>query len=196
MTGHWEFTLGAARVQQIVDHDFKGKIDFIAQNVNTTDFGDPVFPPYVIKPMNGVPVAIVGQAFPYTPIAHPRYLVPDWTFGIQEETMQRAVDEARGKGAQAVILLSHNGMDVDLKLASRVRGIDAILGGHTHDGVPAPVIVSNAGGKTLVTNAGSNGKFLGVLDLEVKGGKVSRFPLQAAAGVRQPAPGRRARWRR
>jgi len=175
MTGHWEFTLGAARVQQVVENDFKGKIDFVAQNVKTTDFGDPVFPPYLIKPINGVPVAIVGQAFPYTPIAHPKYLVPDWSFGIQEETLQRAVEEARAKGAQAVVLLSHNGMDVDLKLAARVRGIDAILGGHPHDGVPAPVIVSNAGGKTLVTNAGSNGKFLGVLDLEVKGGKVADF---------------------
>jgi sulfur-oxidizing protein SoxB len=175
MTGHWDFTLGAERVQQIVDHDFKGRIDFIAQNVKTADFGDPVFPPYVIKPMNGVPVAIVGQAFPYTPIANPRYFVPDWNFGIQEETLQRAVDEARAKGAQAVVLLSHNGMDVDIKLASRVRGIDAILGGHTHDGMPAPLIVNNAGGKTLVTNAGSNGKFLGVLDLEVTGGKVADF---------------------
>jgi len=175
MTGHWEFTLGAERVQQIVEKDFKGRVDFVAQNVKTTDFGDPVFPPYVIKSMNGVPVAIVGQAFPYTPIANPRYLVPEWSFGIQEETLQKAVDEARGKGAQAVVLLSHNGMDVDLKLASRVRGIDAILGGHTHDGVPAPVIVSNAGGKTLVTNAGSNGKFLGVLDLEMAGGKVADF---------------------
>ncbi|MBI5911321.1 MAG: thiosulfohydrolase SoxB [Betaproteobacteria bacterium] len=175
MTGHWDFTLGAERVQHIVDNDFKGRIDFLAQNVKTADFGDPVFPPYVIKPMNGVPVAIVGQAFPYMPIANPRYFVPDWNFGIREETMQRAVDEARGKGAQAVILLSHNGMDVDLKLATRVRGIDAILGGHTHDGMPAPVIVNNAGGKTLVTNAGSNGKFLGVLDLEVKDGKVADF---------------------
>jgi sulfur-oxidizing protein SoxB len=175
MTGHWEFTLGAERVQHVVDNDFKGKIDFIAQNVKTADFGDPVFPPYVIKPMNGVPVAIVGQAFPYTPIAHPKYLVPEWNFGIQEQTLQRAVDEARSKGAQAVVLLSHNGMDVDIKLAARVRGIDAILGGHTHDGVPAPLIVNNAGGKTLVTNAGSNGKFLGVLDLEVKGGKVADF---------------------
>ena len=175
MTGHWEFTLGAERVQQIVENDFKGRVDFVAQNVKTTDFGDPVFPPYVIKTMNGVPVAIVGQAFPYTPIANPRYLVPEWSFGIQEETLQRSVDEARAKGAKAVVLLSHNGMDVDLKLASRVRGIDAILGGHTHDGVPAPVIVSNAGGKTLVTNAGSNGKFLGVLDFEVKGGKVADF---------------------
>jgi sulfur-oxidizing protein SoxB len=175
MTGHWEFTLGAERVQQIVDGDFNGRIDFVAQNVKTADFGDPVFPPYVIKPMNGVPVAIVGQAFPYTPIANPKYLVPDWSFGIQEEALQRAVDEARAKGAQAVVLLSHNGMDVDLKLAARVRGMDAILGGHTHDGMPAPVIVSNAGGKTLVTNAGSNGKFLGVLDLEVAGGKVADF---------------------
>jgi len=175
MTGHWDFTLGAERVQHIVENDFKGRIEFIAQNVKTADFGDPVFPPYVIKPMNGVPVAIVGQAFPYMPIANPKYFVPEWSFGIQEETMQRAVDEARAKGAQAVILLSHNGMDVDLKLASRVRGIDAILGGHTHDGMPAPAIVSNAGGKTLVTNAGSNGKFLGVLDLEVAGGKVAGF---------------------
>jgi sulfur-oxidizing protein SoxB len=175
MTGHWEFTLGAERVQQVINHDFKGRIDFIAQNVKTADFGDPVFPPYVIKPMNGVPVAIVGQAFPYTPIAHPKYLVPDWNFGIQEETLQRAVDEARAKGAQAVVLLSHNGIDVDIKLAARMRGIDAILGGHTHDGMPAPLIVTNAGGKTLVTNAGSNGKFLGVLDLEVTGGKVANF---------------------
>ena len=175
MTAHWEFTLGAARVQQVIENDFKGKIDFVAQNVKTTDFGDPVFSPYTVKTMNGVPVAIVGQAFPYTPISHPKYLVPDWTFGIQEETLQKAVDEARAKGAQAVVLLSHNGIDVDLKLATRVRGIDAIFGGHTHDGVPAPVIVSNAGGKTLVTNAGSNGKFLGVLDFEVKGGKVADF---------------------
>ena len=175
MTGHWEFTLGAERVRHVVDNDFKGKIDFVAQNIKTTDFGDPVFPPYVIKSVNGVPVAIIGQAFPYTPIANPRYMMPDWSFGIQEETLQKAVDEARAKGAQAVILLSHNGMDVDLKLATRVRGIDAILGGHTHDGMPAPAIVSNAGGKTLVTNAGSNGKFLGVLDFEVKGGKVADF---------------------
>ncbi len=125
--------------------------------------------------MNGVPVAIIGQAFPYTPIANPGYLVPDWTFGIQEENLQRIIDEARAKGAQAVVLLSHNGMDVDLKLASRVRGLDAILGGHTHDGVPAPVRVRNAGGTTLVTNAGSNGKFLGVLDFDVRGGKVAGF---------------------
>ncbi|CUI03242.1 Sulfur oxidation protein SoxB [Janthinobacterium sp. CG23_2] len=175
MTAHWEMTLGDKRVQEIVGKDFKGKVDFVAQNVNTTDFGDPVFAPYVIKEMNGVPVAIIGQAFPYTPIANPRYLTPDWSFGIQEENMQKMVDEARAKGAKVVVVLSHNGMDVDLKMASRVRGIDAILGGHTHDGVPQPVIVANGGGKTLVTNAGSNGKFLGVLDFDVRGGQVRNF---------------------
>lgn len=175
MTPHWEMTLGADRVKEIVDKDFKGKVAFLAQNIKTNDFGDPVFEPYVIREVNGVPVAIIGQAFPYTPIANPRYFVPDWTFGIQEENLQKIIDEARGKGAQAVVLLSHNGMDVDLKLASRVRGLDAILGGHTHDGVPAPVPVKNAGGTTLVTNAGSNGKFLGVLDFDVKGGKVADF---------------------
>ncbi|WP_353191891.1 thiosulfohydrolase SoxB [Pandoraea pnomenusa] len=175
MTAHWEFTYGAERVKSVVEEQLKGKIDFVAQNVQTNDFGDPVFSPYTIKTMNGVPVAIIGQAFPYTPIANPRYFVPDWTFGIQEERLQSMVDEVRGKGAQVVVVLSHNGMDVDLKLASRVRGIDAIMGGHTHDGVPKPVVVQNAGGKTLVTNAGSNGKFLAVLDFDVKGGKPVDF---------------------
>src|SRR5213078_1431507 len=103
-----------------------GKIEFLAQNVKTADFGDAVFKPYVMREINGVPVAIVGQAFPYTPIANPRYFVAQWTFGIQEEEMQKVVDEARAKGAQVVVLLSHNGMDVDLKMASRVTGIDAI----------------------------------------------------------------------
>ncbi len=175
MTAHWEMTLGDKRVKEIVENDFKGKVDFVAQNIKTTDFGDQVFSPYVLKEMNGVSVAIIGQAFPYTPIANPRYLVPEWSFGIQEENMQKMVDEARSKGAKVVVLLSHNGMDVDLKLASRIRGIDAIMGGHTHDGMPVPVIVDNAGGKTLVTNAGSNSKFLGVLDFDVRGGHIQGF---------------------
>src|SRR6185369_7775068 len=135
----------------------------------------PVFKPYTLREINGVAVGIVGQAFPYTPIANPRYFVSEWTFGIKEPELQKVVDEVRGKGVHAVILLSHNGMDVDLKLATRVRGIDVILGGHTHDGVPAPSIVANPGGRTLVTNAGSNGKFLAVLDLDVRGGKVADF---------------------
>jgi len=175
MTAHWEFTLGADRVKQIIEKDFKGKLAFVAQNVKTTDFEDPVFEPYTLRTINGVPVAIIGQAFPYTPIANPRWMVPDWSFGIQDDRMQQMVDEARGKGAQVVVVLSHNGMDVDLKMASRVRGIDAILGGHTHDGVPQPIPVKNAGGVTLVTNAGSNSKFLGVLDFDVRGGKVADF---------------------
>ena len=175
MTGHWEFTYGMERVKEIVEKDFAGKLDFVAQNVKTNDFGDQVFKPYVIREINGVPCAIIGQAFPYTPIANPRYMVADWAFGIQDENMQAMVDEVRGKGAQVVVVLSHNGMDVDLKMASRVRGIDAIFGGHTHDGMPAPTVVENAGGKTLVTNAGSNGKFLGVMDFDVKDGKVADF---------------------
>jgi S-sulfosulfanyl-L-cysteine sulfohydrolase len=175
MTGHWEFTLGMERVKEIVDKDFAGKVDFVAQNVKTTDFGDPVFKPYVIREINGVPVAIIGQAFPYTPIANPRYMVADWEFGIQDANLQKMVDEARGKGAQVVVVLSHNGMDVDLKMATRVTGVDAIFGGHTHDGVPVAIPVENKGGRTLVTNAGSNAKFLGVMDFDVKGGKVAGF---------------------
>ena len=175
MSAHWEFTLGAKRVMEIVEKDFAGHIELLGQNVKTADFGDPVLKPYVMREMNGVKVAIIGQAFPYTPIANPRYMVPDWTFGIQDESMQQVVNEARTKGAQVVVVLSHNGMDVDIKLASRVTGIDAIMGGHTHDGVPAPVKVSNKSGVTLVTNAGSNTKFLGVLDFDVRGGKVQDY---------------------
>ena len=175
MTGHWEFTYGMERVKEIVEKDFQGRVDFLAQNVKTNDFGDPVFKPYVLREINGVPCAIIGQAFPYTPIANPRYMVADWTFGIQEENLQKVVDEVRAKGVQVVALLSHNGMDVDLKMASRVRGIDAIFGGHTHDGVPVAVPVGNPGGKTLVTNAGCNGKFLGVMDFDVQAGRVADF---------------------
>jgi S-sulfosulfanyl-L-cysteine sulfohydrolase len=175
MTAHWEFTYGAKRVQEVVERDFAGRIEFLAQNIRTADFEDPVFKGWTTRRVNGVPVAVIGQAFPYTPIANPRHFVADWTFGIREAELQKTVDEARAQGAQAVVLLSHNGMDVDVKLAARVRGIDAILGGHTHDGVPVPLVVDNAGGQTIVTNAGSNGKFLAVLDLDVKGGRVAGF---------------------
>jgi len=162
MTAHWEFTYGSARVKET-------KLPLLAQNVRTTDFEDPVFEAYALREVNGVPLAVIGQAFPYTPIANPRYFVPEWTFGIQEVRLQGVIDEVRAKGAKAVVLLSHNGSHVDLKLASRVRGLDAILGGHTHDGFPRPARI----GSTLVTNAGSNGKFLGVLDMEVGAGGVS-----------------------
>jgi len=175
MTPHWEMTFGAERVLEIVENDFRDRIDFVAQNIVDNEWEEAVFKPYTLKEINGVPTAIIGQAFPYTPIANPRYLVPDWSFGIRDENMQKIVNQTREAGAQVVVVLSHNGMDVDLKMASRVSGVDAIMGGHTHDAVPAPVLVENAGGKTLVTNAGSNSQFLGVLDLDVKDGKVRDY---------------------
>lgn len=195
MTMHFECMYGAARIKEIEEGALSGKIEMVAHNVKTTDFGDAVFKPYVIREINKIPVAIIGQAFPYSTIANPRYFVPDWSYGIQEENLQKVIDEVRKKGAQVVVLLSHNGMDVDLKLASRVSGLDAILGGHTHDGIPQPIPVKNRAGTTLVTNAGSNGKFLGVLDFEVKGGRVASFSykllpvfanlLKADAGMTQ-----------
>ena len=189
MTGHWEFTYLDKEVISNIN-DFKG--DFVAQNVGVNEealfdykFADfdgfnedegLAFKPYTMKTVGGARVAVIGQAFPYTPIANPGRFIPDWTFGIQDERMQSVVDMVRDtEKPDVVIVLSHNGMDVDIKMASRVSGIDAIFGGHTHDGMPAPTIVSNKGGKTLVTNAGSNGKFLGVMDLDVKDGKVRDF---------------------
>jgi len=175
MTSHWEMTYGADRVTEIIENDFAGKIDFVAQNVLDATWEEPVFSAFTTREINGVPVAIIGQAFPYTPIANPRYMVPDWSFGIREERMQQSVDEARDGGAQVVVLLSHNGTDPDLKLASRVRGIDAIMGGHTHDAIPKPIEVTNPGGTTLVINSGSNAKFLSVLDFDVRNGKVRDY---------------------
>src|SRR6267378_3907832 len=173
MTGHWEFTYGEAALRANLER-FKG--EFLAQNVFLTEdaASGRVFKPATIKEIGGYRVAVIGQAFPYVPIAHPRRFTPDWTFGIRDEELQKLVSGLRSSDkVDAVVLLSHNGMDVDLKLASRVSGIDVILGGHTHDAVPRPIPVSNAAGSTLVTNAGSNGKFLGVLDLELAKGKVS-----------------------
>ena len=186
MTGHWEFTYGIDRVSQIVNEQL-APIEFLAQNVVLTEDaafeGKPafdedsgrVFKPYTLREMNGIPVAVIGQAFPYTTLANPRYMIEDWSFGIRDEMCQEMVDTVRAQGAQVVVLLSHNGMDVDLKLASRVSGIDVILGGHTHDGMPKPSVVNNAGGKTLVVNSGSNAKFLSVMDLDVRGGRVEDF---------------------
>jgi S-sulfosulfanyl-L-cysteine sulfohydrolase len=183
MTGHWEFTYGEAALRDNLAR-FKG--EFLAQNVFLTEeaaFNDAkafdpasgrVFKPAMIKEIGGHRIAVIGQAFPYVPIAHPKRFTPDWTFGIHDEELQKLVQGLRDKDkVDAVILLSHNGMDVDLKLASRVTGIDVILGGHTHDAVPQPIPVKNASGTTLVTNAGSNGKFLGVLDLELTKGKLA-----------------------
>src|SRR4051812_20898599 len=183
MTGHWEFTYGEKALRANLDR-FKG--EFLAQNVFLTEeaaFNDAkafdpasgrVFKPALIKEIGGARIAVIGQAFPYVPIAHPKRFTPDWSFGIRDDELQKVVDALRtNDSVDAVLLLSHNGMDVDLKLASRVRGIDVILGGHTHDAVPQPIAVTNAGGTTLVTNAGSSGKFLGVLDLELAKGRVS-----------------------
>jgi len=176
MTAHWEFTYGAERVREIVNKQLIGKIDFVAQNIIDNEWEEPVFNPYVIKQVNGIKVGIIGQAFPYTPIANPRHFVPDWSFGIREDELQVIVNKVKKQGAQVVVLLSHNGMDVDLKLATRIKGIHAILGGHTHDAVPAPIEIKNPEGKsTLVINSGSNGKFLTTLDFSVKNGQVKGY---------------------
>ena len=183
MTGHWEFTYGEPTLRRNLER-FHG--EFLAQNVFLTDEAafkdapafDPasgrVFKPATVKEAGGHRIGIIGQAMPYVPIAHPRRFTPDWTFGIRETELQKLVDKLRHDDkVDAVVLLSHNGMDVDLKLASRVTGIDVILGGHTHDAVPEPIAVANYGGKTLVTSAGSNGKFVAVLDLELGNGAVT-----------------------
>lgn len=170
MTGHWEFTLGAARVMELIQ-EMRGAIDFVAQNIFTREFGDRIFPAYVIKEIAGMEVAIIGQAYPYTPIANPQHLIPDWTFGIHERALRETIADVRRTGVAAIVLLSHNGLDIDLKLAARVEGLAAILGGHTHDPLPKPIRVKNSGGQTLVANAGSNGKFLGVLDIYTRHGK-------------------------
>ena len=171
-TSHWEATYTADRMLEGIAELEANGTQFVAQNVRDTDFNDRVFKPYAIREQNGVKVAVVGQAFPYTPIANPSWMVEGWSFGIRESDMQDTVNAARAEGAEVVVVLSHNGMDVDIKLARNVTGIDAIFGGHTHDAPPQPTVVENEGGQTLVTNAGSNGKYLGVMDFDVQDGEI------------------------
>ena len=168
MTGHWEFTLGAERVKELTE---KLDFPFLAQNIRDTEWGEAAFKPTAMIERGGIKIAVIGQAFPYTPIANPRWMIPAWSFGIREEDLQGNVEKARRDGAELVVLLSHNGFDVDRKLAGRVNGIDVILTGHTHDALPDVVKV----GKTLLVASGCDGKFLSRLDLDVRGGEVKDF---------------------
>ena len=172
MTGHWEFTLGTERVKEITA---QLGFPFLAQNVRDTEWNEPAFDAMTMLERGGVKIAVIGQAFPYTPIANPRWMMPTWSFGIREEDLQGNVNKARQQGAGLVVLLSHNGFDVDRKLAGRVRGLDVILTAHTHDALPDVVKV----GKTLLIASGSHGKFVSRLDLDVQGGEVKdyRFKL-------------------
>ena len=171
-TPHWEFTYGIDRVKELFgDRQTRGRFagDFVCHNARELNWGDPVFAPYTVRALGGVRVGVIGQAFPYVPVSHPRRFVPDLTFGIQEDGAQKLVDELRGaKKADVVVLLSHNGFSTDVKMAGRVRGIDVILGGHTHDALTEPAVV----GQTLVVNSGAHGKFLSRLDLDVRDGRI------------------------
>ena len=168
MVGHWEFTFGADRVKEIIEDMGYA---FLASNIVDNDFEEPVFESTKMFEKGGVKVAVIGQAMPYTPIANPRWMFPEWSFGIRQEALQENVNKARDEGAQVVVLLSHNGFDVDQKLATVVTGIDVILAAHTHDAIPRAITV----GKTILLSSGSHGKYLGRIDLEVKGGKVVDF---------------------
>ena len=168
MTGHWEFTYGAERVQEIIDGL---PFAFLGGNIYDAEWNEPAFEAYKMFDKGGVKVAVLGQAFPYTPIANPRWMFPNWSFGIREEDVATNVEAARAEGAELIVLLSHNGFDVDRALASRVEGIDVILTGHTHDALPEPVLV----GKTLLIASGSHGKFVTRLDLDVQGGEMKGF---------------------
>ncbi|SFG78857.1 thiosulfohydrolase SoxB [Methylobacterium gossipiicola] len=168
MTGHWEFTLGTERVKEIVDGL---GCPFLGQNVRDAEWNEPAFESTKMFERGGAKVAVIGQAFPYTPIANPRWMIPNWSFGIREEDVQASVDKARKEGADLVVLLSHNGFDVDRKLASRVKGIDIVLTGHTHDALPQAVKVGN----TLLIASGSHGKFLTRVDLDVRDGAVKGY---------------------
>jgi S-sulfosulfanyl-L-cysteine sulfohydrolase len=168
MTGHWEFTYGEARVKELID---KLGFPFLALNIRDTEWNEPAFEPMKIFEKGGVKIAVLGQAFPYTPVANPRWMIPKWSFGIREEDVRTNVEKARKAGAQLVVLLSHNGFDVDRKLATRVSGIDVILTSHTHDALPEAIKVGN----TLLIASGSHGKFVSRLDLDFQNGTVRGF---------------------
>ncbi len=191
MTFHWEFTLGSDRVREIIEG-----LPFAAlgQNIFDAEWDEPAsdtFESYRFFDRGGVKVAVIGQAFPYMPIANPRWMFPEYSFGIRDERMQEMVDEVRAKGADVVVCLSHNGFDVDKKMASRVTGLDVILSGHTHDALPEPVVV----GDTIIVASGSNGKFVSRVDLDVRDGRMMGFRhklIPIFADVIEPDPQMRA----
>ena len=170
MTFHWEFTLGSERVQKLVEG-----LPFAAlgQNIFDAEWDEPaeMFPPYEFFERGGVKIAVIGQAFPYMPIANPRWMFPEFSFGIRDENMQDIVDQVRAEGAECVVCLSHNGFDVDKKMATIVKGIDVILSGHTHDALPEPVL----SGETIIVPSGSNGKFVSRVDLDIQNGRMMGF---------------------
>jgi len=170
MTFHWEFTLGGDRVREIVED-----LPFAAlgQNIFDSEWDEPAesFESWKMYESGGVQVAVIGQAFPYMPIANPRWMFPEYSFGIRDSHMQEMVNQARAAGAELVVCLSHNGFDVDKQMASRVEGIDVILSGHTHDALPEPVLV----GDTIIVASGSNGKFVSRVDLDVRDGRMMGF---------------------
>jgi sulfur-oxidizing protein SoxB len=185
MTAHWEFTYGTDRVNEIVE---SLQFPMLAGNIYDAEWNEPAFEAYSIFERGGVKIAVIGQAFPYTPVANPRWMIPNWSFGIREEEVAKNVTAVRGEGAELVVLLSHNGFDVDRKLAGRVEGIDVILTGHTHDALPEPVMV----GKTMLIASGSNGKFVSRLDLDVAGGEVKGYRyrlIPVFSDVIAPDPG-------
>ena len=171
MTGHWEFTYGTERVQELIE---SLNFPFLAGNIIDTEWEESVFPSSQFFEKGGIKIAVIGQAFPYTPVANPRHMIPTWSFGIREKLIRENVKKAREEGAELVVLLSHNGFDVDRKLASRVEGIDVILTGHTHDALPEVIKVGN----TLLIASGSHGKFLARLDLDIKGGRVVDYEFK------------------
>ena len=168
MTSHWEWTYGTERVNEIVE---SLPFPFLGANIFDVEWDEPAFEPYHIYEKGGLAIGVIGQAFPYMPIANPSWMFPEYSFGIREERMQAMVDELRGKNVDLVVCLSHNGFDVDHKMASRVKGIDVILSGHTHDAIPEPVLV----GDTIIIATGSNGKFVSRVDLDVQNGRMAGF---------------------
>lgn len=168
MTSHWEFTFGTDRVQELIE---LCQFPFLGANIFDTEWDEPAFEPYRIFETGGLAVGVIGQAFPYLPIANPGWMFPEYSFGIREQRMQEVVNELRGKNVDLVVCLSHNGFDVDHKMAGRVKGIDVILSGHTHDAVPEPVLV----GDTIIVASGSHGKFVSRVDLDIHDGRMMGF---------------------
>ena len=165
MVGHWEFTFGKDRLAELLD---EMKYPFLGGNVFDTEWDEPVFEAIKFFERGGVNIAVIGQHFPYTPISNPKYMVEGWSFGIRPEVIQKNINKAKKKGAEVVVLLSHNGFDVDQKLALTLQDLDVILTGHTHDAIPEAININN----TLLLSSGSHGKYIGRIDLDIKKGKV------------------------
>ncbi len=158
--GNHEFDFGTRVLEDLIRD---AQFPVLAGNVE----GLKGLKPYIVKEVNGLKVAIIGVVTEDTGIYTNPKNVKGVMFLSQGASVLKWLDELKNK-TDLVLVLSHIGYGADMELARNVKGIDVIVGGHSHTRLETPVRV----GKTVIVQAWEYGRVLGVLDLDIEDGQV------------------------